>query len=71
MFLALSRHSATLHQGRPCAEPLDAVQDLGEQRTWYSYLSHLEDYIPGVRDHLRANLDQLLPQGGQAIGALR
>ena len=44
----------------------NALQDCRESRCTsglgHGHFCHLEDYIPGVRDHLRTDLDELLPQ---------
>ena len=40
----------------------DHAQDVGEEISWNGHLRHLEGYVTGVADDLRANLDQLFAQ---------
>lgn len=46
-------------------QPIDAAQDLGEQRPRHRHLGQLEDGVATVPDDPGANLDQLLAQRGQ------
>ena len=41
------------------------VEDSGEQSLRHGYLGQLERNVPRVPRYLCADLDQLLPQGGQ------
>src|SRR5262245_2607357 len=50
-------------------KPCDPLQDAAEQLTRHRHLGHLENEVATVRDHLRPDLDDLLPQRGQ--GPLR
>ena len=47
-------------------QPTGPAQDRREQRPGHGHLSQLERQGLGTRDHLRPDLDQLLPQGRQA-----
>ena len=47
------------------SEPIDPAEDVGQQVTRDSDLSHLEDDIATVADDLRADLDELFAQRGQ------
>src|SRR5438046_6648123 len=62
-FRCTLRESAWGRVGR--SQPRDPVQDAAEQLTRYRHLRHLEDEVAAVRDHLRADLDHLLPERGQ------
>ena len=46
-------------------EPADALEDGEVQATRDRDLGQLEPDVAGVADHLRADLDQPVPQGGQ------
>ena len=46
-------------------QPVNEAQDLSEQRSWDGDLGQLESDIAAVAHDLGADLDQLLPQGGQ------
>jgi len=48
-------------------EPIDAEQDVGEQRQWNRRLGKLKGDVPTVPDHLGAELDQLFAQRGQGL----
>src|SRR5262249_44289075 len=50
-------------------QPRDAIEEAAEQLPRHRHLRHLEDEVAAVRNHLRADLDDLLPQRGQ--GPLR
>src|SRR5258708_23218169 len=43
----------------------DRPQDFLEQVARHRDLGHLKDDVPGMRDDLGADLDELLPQAGQ------
>jgi len=47
-------------------QSLDALQDGGEQFSGNRDLGHLEDHVPGVRDHLGTDLHQLLAESRRA-----
>src|SRR4051794_6389210 len=50
---------------RPWPQAVDHLQHAAEQITRHRHLGHLEHRVAGVSDHLRANLDHLLPKRGQ------
>lgn len=57
--------SPALYDRRRHAEPLDAIEDRRVQLSGRGHLGHLEDHVARVGDHLRSDLDQLLPQRRQ------
>ncbi len=47
------------------AQPSNPLQNRPEQSLGHGHFCHLEDYVPRVRDDLRSNLDEILPQRRQ------
>ncbi len=64
--LRLSRRvlSSSRHRLRR-SQPSYPLQDRREQAARNRHLGHLEDHVPRMRDHLRTDLDQLLPKRRQ------
>ncbi len=46
-------------------QPVNEAQDLSEQRSWDGDLRELKGDVTSVANHLRTDLDQLLPQCGE------
>jgi len=46
-----------LYQRRRHTEPLDAIENSGEQLTRHRYLGQLKRYVLGVPNHLGSDLD--------------
>ena len=47
------------------SQPSYPLQNRPEQSLGHGHFRHLEHYAPGVGDHLRTNLDELLPERRQ------
>ncbi len=57
----LAVDSLGLRRGGSSPQIIDQAQDFPEQFLWHGNLGQLERDIAAMADHLRADLDQLLP----------
>ncbi len=60
----LAVDSLGLRRSGSWSQFIDQAQDFLEQASRHRHLRHLERDVPAMADHLRADLDQLLPQRG-------
>jgi hypothetical protein len=54
-----------LRRGESWSQIIDQPQDLPEQVSRHRHLGKMERDVPRVADHLRTDLDELVPQRGQ------